>query len=239
MPDPTRVLLPRRRAPLSAALVLGLTVLLVLPFCDRLVGSAGAHPGELDEYGGHFDERTGSYHYHRPKADMARRKREFLTWNAGQESGELRGTVVRVDRPDAVWLHIPYRPAYQDMARILSPSNRNDEQQWVLFWLAHVSPEGSAAFGKEYNAWFYKKVIYELDSKLRGQETTAQFRVLSAAGRIKGMLLREDENINLWMVLNGWSYYVLTGAPNPYHEQFVEAEAKARQNKAGLWERAQ
>lgn len=225
-------------APLSAAVVTALALLFAIPFCGRLVGTAGAHPGELDQYGGHFDSRTNGYHYHRPKADMARRKREFLTWSESDKSGELRGTVARVTRPDSIWLHIPYRPAYQDMARILTLSNRDDNKQLVQVWLQHVSPENSVNLGKKYNEWFYKKVVYELKSKLKNQKVTAQFKVLAHGGRIKGMVLKGEENVNLWMVLSGWSYYLLTDGKSPHHGQFVKAEARAKAAKAGLWERA-
>ena len=33
------------------------------------VTCAGAHPGKLDEYGGHYDAKTGKYHYHKKTKD--------------------------------------------------------------------------------------------------------------------------------------------------------------------------
>ena len=34
--------------------------------CALLPAAARAHPGRLDSRGGHMDQRTGVYHYHRP-----------------------------------------------------------------------------------------------------------------------------------------------------------------------------
>ena len=220
--------------PLAGLAALGLLVLAVL-----LAPSAvPAHPGSLDEYGGHFDERTGIYHYHRPKADLVRRKREYLTWITQGVDGELRGNVVSIDRPDAVWLQVPYRPAFQDLVPLVSRGDRDDKQQLVRVWFRFVSPEASLTQGKEYQDWFRKKVTYELDSKLTGKEITVQFHIYPAR-RMKGMVLLGEENVNLWLVLNGWSYPVLTDGDNPYAELFRQAESNARKSKSGLWERVQ
>ena len=43
-----------------------LTILLLLL---SFTAAANAHPGKLDENGGHYDSKTGKYHYHKgPKA---------------------------------------------------------------------------------------------------------------------------------------------------------------------------
>ena len=46
-----------------------IAVLLLL----SLAVTANAHPGKLDENGGHYDSKTGKYHYHKgPKAGTDR-----------------------------------------------------------------------------------------------------------------------------------------------------------------------
>ena len=233
---PSRGLRARRRRlpalfrPAAVGLaLLGLAALLLAP------GPARAHPGPLDEYGGHFDARDGKYHYHRPQPEMSRRKREYLTWVTPYKKGELRGEVVAIERPDAVWLAVPYRPVYQDLTRVTSPANRDDEQQRVRVFLRHVAPMASVNRGKEFDDWFRQKVIYELKRKLMGKEVTAQFEVVPAAGRLLGMVVLDSENINLWMVLSGWSYYLMTDRDNPAEKLFVEAEEIAKREQAGLW----
>ncbi|MCZ6557980.1 MAG: thermonuclease family protein [SAR324 cluster bacterium] len=213
---------------------------LALSLCaaPALAPRAAAHPGDLDRYGGHFSDKSGEYHYHRPRATMNKRKKEFLTWVERGRTGEIRGKVVKIERPDAVWVHIPYRPAYQDLHRVLTSANRNAKDQLVKVWFLHASPEASANLGKKYNQWFRKKVSYELGQKLIGKDVVVQFRIVQKGQRVYAMIFMGKENINLWLVLNGWSYYLLNQGENPIEEKFVRAEDLARKRKVGLWRRA-
>ena len=196
------------------------------------------HGGDLDEYGGHFDERTGGYHYHRPRWDLAKRTREYLNWGETGKGGELIGVVAEVERPDAIWVEIPYRPAFQNLAPHVSKQNRDDEHARVRVWFRFISPERSVgAHGREYAEWFHQKVVYELDRKLRGQQVTVQFEIAPASNRVQGMVLLGEENVNLWLVLNGWSFNPLNLADNPYQSAFEEAEASAKAKRVGLWSR--
>jgi hypothetical protein len=199
---------------------------------------AAAHPGPLDEYGGHFDERTGHYHYHKPVWDLAKRTKEFLNWTRTGESGELTGRFERVDRPDAIWVKIPYRPAFQNLAAHVSAQNRDDKNQLVRVWFRFVSPENSAlSQDRQYIEWFRKKVTFEVDRKLAKQQVTVQFVIERFSRRPQGMVLLGEENVNVWLVLSGWSFYLLGENENPYEKAFVEAEQIARKEKAGLWGR--
>lgn len=214
-----------------AALLAGVLALAGAP-------AAGAHSGELDEWGGHFDERTGGYHYHRPAWNLAQRSREYLKWKERGRTGVLVGEVARINRPDAVWVHLPNRPAFQRIAQHLSAQNRDDKRARVKVWFRYVSPEASARTeSRDFIAWFFRKVAYELEQKLMGETVTVQFRIVPVAGRLEGMVLHGGENINLWLVLNGWSYPIVQDGENPYAEKFQQAEELARQDKAGLWGR--
>ena len=215
----------------SMLLALGAGLLLILT-----EGRAGAHPGKLDEFGGHFDEKTTIYHYHRPKAEMASRKKEYVSWMEAGKKGIMRGKVAKIERPDAFWIFIPYRPAYHDFAKFLPRASKDDKNQLIKVWFLNVSPEASANRGKKYNEWFRKKVNYELGRKLKGKEVSIQFRVIPHGKRIYGMVFLGEENINLWLVLNGWSYYLLPiDKKDPNEKKFIEAEELARKQKAGLW----
>ncbi|MCZ6646529.1 MAG: YHYH domain-containing protein [SAR324 cluster bacterium] len=223
------------KASLGGAL-LGGAVLAALLLTLRPPG-LHAHPGSLDEYGGHFNDKLGNYHYHRPLATMAKRKKEFLTWIDYRRTGEIRGKVAKLERADALWLRLEYRPAYQDLARVLTAGNRKSKEMWVKIYFQHVSPEASVNRGRKYNAWFRKKVVYELGRKLIGKDVVVQFRIVQDGKRMYGMVFKGGENINLWLVLNGWSYYLLTQGENPFGKEFIKAEQLARKQKAGLWSR--
>jgi hypothetical protein len=220
----------RQRALRSAAVLALVTAWATAP--------ASAHPGDLDEFGGHFDERTGGYHYHKPVWDLAKRTKEFLNWNRPGLVGELTGVVEKVERPDAIWIKIPYRPAFENLAGTISAQNRDDKGTLVRIWFRYVSPERSAlSQDREYVDWFRKKVVFELDRKLIGKSVTVQFEIESPSGRPYGMVLLGEENINVWLVLHGWSYSLLAAEKTPYDETFAEAEQIARREKAGLWGR--
>jgi endonuclease YncB( thermonuclease family) len=234
----------RRRAPrprtgfLAAKAVLGLALLALLA-----PGPARAHPGPLDQYGGHFDERTGLYHYHHPAKDMALRKPEFLDWVHYPNTGILKGEVVKVDGSDTVWVHMDYRPAYQDIGQHIAVGNKDERNMNLRVDLAHVSPQETGAQNPRFEEWFRNKVEYELKQKLLGHKVTVNFEVVGGeASRLRGMVFEDQDakhetkdNVNLWLVLNGWSYYVLNDGDNPYDKLFRNAEDIARRNKAGIW----
>ena len=218
---------------LAAGAVLFLATGAVLCFTP---GAGLAHPGELDEYGGHFNLTSGMYHYHKPRWDLVRRSREYLHWQLEKQKGELVGEVASVERPDAVWIHISYLPAYKRLAKELSKDSRNDSRQEIRLWLRYVSPEASAmGRDKTYREWFAKKVVYELDSKLRGKPVTAQFEFIPSAGKLRGLLFSGEENVNIWLILQGYSFYMLEKKTNPHDARFSDAEKLAQKDKVGLW----
>ena len=203
-----------------------------------LPGWVAAHPGAYDEFGGHFDDKTGHYHYHNPAWDLSNRTKEYLNWTKLGVSGELTGTFEKVDRPDAIWIKIPHRPAYQNLSSSVSAQNRDDKNALVRVWFRYVSPENSALTQDEsYVQWFRKKVVFELDRKLAKRPVTVQFTIDRVTRRPQGMVLLGEENVNVWLVLNGWSFYLLNQDKSPYDTAFVEAEQTARKGKAGLWGR--
>jgi len=228
---------PGRQAtpPLVAALLFAL--LWTLPWTIALApGAARAHPGKLDQYGGHFYEETGQYHYHKPDKGMALEKRKHLTWSEYPRKGIVTGRLERIDRPNALWLFVPYRPAYQELVGLVSPGNRDDRLQLLRVWLLYVSPEETGSQSSRVSKWFDGKVAYELKQKAGNQDLTVHFEMLGGdAGRMRAMVFLGEENINLWLVRNGWSFYVMGEGGNPYDDLFRNAEDEARKNKAGIW----
>lgn len=212
---------------------------LVLPALVVLLAAPGvgwSHPGDLDSYGGHFDGKTGYYHYHRPAMDMALRKKAYLEWLAYPHKGVIKGTVAKIERPNAIWVRVPYRPAYQELVTLVSPSNRDDRQQLLRVWLRFVSPEETGLRNRAFARWFKERVVFELRQKLAERQVTVQFELLGEdARRMRGMVFLGEENINLWLVLNGWSYYVINEGENSFDTLFRQAEDLARGDRAGVW----
>lgn len=200
-------------------------------------GVSLGHPGDLDEHGGHFGPKNSGYHYHRPTARTARETPKYLEWKEHGVIGLFRGEVMDIKRPDSVWVHIPYRPAFHQLARNLAAGALKQNEQMIEVWLSHVSPEGSVTGSRKFRRWFEKKVKYELGRKIHGKKVEVQFKIKGKGARLTGMVFLGKENINLWLVLKGWSYNLLEGGPNPFQKEFTKAENKARKNRSGLWKK--
>jgi endonuclease YncB( thermonuclease family) len=148
--------------------------------------------------------------------------------------------VASVDGSATIWLRMAYRPAYQELIQSVALANRDDGRMLLRVDLSHVSPEETGARNPRYEGWFRKKVEQELKQKLLGQDVTVHFDIVGGSeGRLRGMVFMGPErkdNVNLWMVLNGWSYYVLTDGDSQYDPLFRNAEDIARRDKAGIWQ---
>lgn len=197
---------------------------------------AWGHTGPLDEFGGHFDEKTGKYHYHRPGKNRVSRKRAVLSWVKFKKSGVMKGWVEKFERPNALWIRLDYRPAYVDLAPLVSESNRDDKKELLRIWMKYVSPEETGRLSKKFSTAFNRRVLFELTRKAAGKRVSVQFDVLgSGAGRIRGLAFLEEENLNLWIVSSGWSFYVVGDGKNRYDKLFRKAEDHARRKKSGIW----
>ncbi|MEE8434579.1 MAG: thermonuclease family protein [bacterium] len=195
-----------------------------------------AHPGALDEFGGHFDQKTRKYHYHRPGKSRVSRKLAVLSWVNFKKTGVMKGWVEKFERPNALWIRLDYRPAYVDLAPLVSKSNRDDEKELLRVWMTHVSPEETGRLSKKFSTAFNRRVLFELTRKAAGKRVSVHFDVLgSGGGRLRGLAFLEAENLNLWLVSSGWSFYVLADGENKYDKLFREAEDHARRKKSGIW----
>ena len=53
--------------------------------------------------------------------------------------------------------------------------------------------------------------------------------------RLDGIIRSGDTNINIWLIRNGWSFYLLENETPPEHEDMLAAENEAKQRQVGLW----
>ncbi len=145
------------------------------------------------------------------------------------------GIFSRVADSGSVWIRIDNRSKYRKWTFKLSKSNLNLQRQEVRVWLKYVSPKLSISHGKEYNEWFLKKSAYELQKMFYNRQVRVFYDYSENLYRLDGMLWSGGTNINLWLIRNGWSFYLLGGALPPEHEEFIAAENEARNKKLGLW----
>jgi len=154
-----------------------------------------------------------------------------------QLKNSFEGSVSRVTDSESVWIYIENKQDYLRWTYKLSQNNLNTKRQEVRVWLSYVSPKRSVSRGKEYNEWFRdKKVPYEIAKKFRNRRVRVDFRLLERVYRLVGMVWASDVSINLWLVQNGWLFYLIEKGDSPYHDDFVSAEKSARDQLLGLWE---
>jgi endonuclease YncB( thermonuclease family) len=145
------------------------------------------------------------------------------------------GIFSRVTDSESVWIRINNRSKYRKWTFKLSKKNLNLQRQEVRVWLKYVSPKLSVSHGKEYNEWFLKKSVYELQKMFYNRQVRVVYDYSEKLYRLDGILWSGDTNINIWLIRNGWSFYLLGEEPPPEHQEFLAAENEAREKQVGLW----
>ena len=145
------------------------------------------------------------------------------------------GIFSRVTDSESVWIRIDNRSKYRKWTFKLSKKNLNLQRQEVRVWLKYVSPRLSVSHGKEYNEWHLKKSAYDLQKVFYNRQVRVVYDYSEKLYRLEGILLSGDTNINVWLIRNGWSFYLLGEEPPLEHREFLAAENEAREKKVGLW----
>jgi endonuclease YncB( thermonuclease family) len=152
------------------------------------------------------------------------------------ERAQFTGTVSRVTSPDSIWVRIDDRGDFRKWTYQLAKSGLNVSRQEVRVYLQYVSPKLSINRGKEYNEWFLKKAAFELGKAFNGRSVRVDYEMQDKLFRISGLVWSGSSSLNIWMVENGFSFYLLDEGVNPYEREFVEAEQTAKSRKVGLWD---
>ena len=147
----------------------------------------------------------------------------------------LNGTFSRVTDSESIWVRIDSRSDFRKWTFKLSKKNLNLPRQEVRVWLKYVSPKLSVSFGKEYNDWFRKKSAFEMQKIFYNRQLRINYDYSEKLFRLDGMVWTGDTNINVWLVKNGWSFYLLENDTPKEHNDFLDAENEAKKNQVGLW----
>jgi len=147
----------------------------------------------------------------------------------------LIGVFSRVTDSESVWIRIERRSEYRKWTFKLSKKNLNLPRQEVRVWLKYVSPKLSISHGNEYNEWFRKKAAFEMQKIFYNRQVRINYDYSDKLFRLDGMVWTGDTNINIWLIRNGWSFYLLGNEPPLEHQDLLAAENEAKQLKVGLW----
>ena len=121
----------------------------------------------------------------------------------------LTGIFSRVTDSESVWVRIENRSEFRKWTFKLSKQNLNLSRQEVRIWLKYVSPKLSISHGKEYNEWFRKKAAFEMQRVFYNRQVRINYDFSEKLLRLYGMIWSGATNINIWLVRNGWSFYLL------------------------------
>ena len=147
----------------------------------------------------------------------------------------LIGVFSRVTDSESVWIRIERRSEYRKWTFKLSKKNLNLPRQEVRVWLKYVSPKLSISHGNEYNEWFRKKAAFEMQKIFYNRQVRINYDYSDKLFRLDGMVWTGDTNINIWLIQNGWSFYLLENELPLEHKDLLAAENEAKQLKVGLW----
>ena len=147
----------------------------------------------------------------------------------------LIGVFSRVTDSESVWIRIESRSEFRKWTFKLSKQNLNLPRQEVRVWLKYISPKLSISHGKEYNVWFRKKAAFEMQKIFYNRQVRIDYDFSEKLFRLDGMVWTGDTNINVWLIRNGWSFYLLGNESPPEHDDLLAAENEAKQNQVGLW----
>ena len=147
----------------------------------------------------------------------------------------LIGIFSRVTDSESVWIRIENRSEFRKWTFKLSKQNLNLPRQEVRVWLKFVSPKLSVSHGKEYNEWFRKKAAFEMQKIFYNRQVRINYDFSEKLFRLDGIIRSGDTNINIWLIRNGWSFYLLGNETPPEHEDMLAAENEAKQQQVGLW----
>ena len=147
----------------------------------------------------------------------------------------LIGIFSRVTDSESIWVRVESRSEYRKWTFKLSKKNLNLPRQEVRVWLKYVSPKLSISHGKEYNEWFRKKAAFEMQKIFYNRQVRINYDYSDKLFRLDGMVLTGDTNINIWLIRNGWSFYLLGNEPPTEHQDLLAAENEAKRLKVGVW----
>ena len=147
----------------------------------------------------------------------------------------LIGIFSRVTDSESVWIRIENRSEFRKWTFKLSKQTLNLPRQEVRVWLKFVSPKLSVSHGKEYNEWFRKKAAFEMQKIFYNRQVRINYDFSEKLFRLDGIIRSGDTNINIWLIRNGWSFYLLGNETPPEHEEMLAAENEAKQLQVGLW----
>lgn len=199
---------------------------------------------ELDEDGGYYNKKTGKYKYITPsKRGVGQSALKVQQLRVG-ELQQIKGKVLKIEEDGkTIWLSIKDRQSYMIIASRLARGNRNDEIKLLKMTLRYVAPMATGKLRGRSRIQWRKTVLSRLKKEFMGKQITAEISFEGEAKKLNATFFRilktkkgnKVRNLNLWMVYEGLSYYIIDRGISPDDENFIKAQRLAKKRRAGVW----
>ncbi len=168
---------------------------------------AYSHSGRLDKNCGHYNRKTGEYHYHFERCQNSPTR---------QERRSLFGRVMRVKDGDTV---------------VIAPVEGG---QFFTCRLYGIDTPEIPHRGKPGQPYGYEAKNF-LKSLILGRIVTVKTTGKKTYGREICHITLNGIDINLEMVKQGYAWAYRRYLKRPYASEYIEAEREAREKRLGLW----
>ena len=152
------------------------------------------------------------------------------------ELPSFEGVFSRVTDTESIWVRIDNRHEFRKWTYKLTKGSLSLPRQEVRVYLDYISPQLSVSHGKEFNRRFLKWVRDSLTKTFYNRRVRVDYEYSDQLYRLNGTVLAADTSINLWLIRNGMSFYLLPEKPPPEHGKFLAAEKTAKKKGVGLWQ---
>ena len=181
-----------------------------------------AHSGRTDAKGGHYNRKTGVYHYHGSKSSLNRTEQDMETppspsYPVNVFSGNTAFPIQRIIDGDTVEIQYNGNPTQVRLIGVDTPETVHPEKPIEAF--------GQEAFAFTRNLLLCESVYLRFDP-----ERTDKY------GRLLAYLYRAPDGlfVNLEIIRQGYGY-AYTQFPFKHMELFRHYESQAHEAKKGLW----
>gem|GEM_PF-1628254 len=199
------------------------------------VSIASAHPGRTDSSGGHYDRRTGEYHYHNSGRRTSPPRRTTSTLQKKPEKVDIVSNglyYVRVIRAlDGYTVEVAFNATHREIVRLIgvdTPAVENPQRG-----NEHNSKEASAYTSKilvDTKVWLQiGEHIRDNNQRLLGYIWTEK----PNDGENEQEIREKMFNANL--LIEGYGQVLETEPNSKYADMFVELQNEAKENNKGLW----
>ena len=214
-----------------------------------------AHPGGLDQYGGHFDRKTGEYHYHKgpnagktvPASEAPRpmrgRKKSGTASQEAAAPAATGGFDLSSILPYSFKSEGTYQATVTDIIDVntlqvtLVPKDDIPQRNERVRLVGVAVPDEKEILDHARKTLSGKTVWLQLDSQTRDQDNNVLAYVWlgSLPRNFDNEKTIRDRMFNAQLLLRGYAQAATVYPNTRYSEQFLKFQTEAREKGRGFW----